>query len=415
MPAPTRGPTPLPTALPSGRPSPAPTPVPEPVPSAAPTFPPTFHPTAVCGEDVLDAWALATSFEDGWGEWSGGETYDSSDGWSCDGFDRCWSRARESNADGDATGATAPSDGSWWAFVESSNDGWQSADPDDSHPSKRFILRSPPFPASLGDGSGLLWPPSCELALAFDYAMYGADVGELSLVATGCFDDDAADCSDCFDATACALTCGACGDADAETTLWSASGDQGDAWFSTLVEVPTGTATLEFVAVTGAGALSDFALDFVRLAPSPSPAPTATAYPTAGPSPTPTPAPSAAPTAPPSAAPTPLPEPAPSPAPSFNPSPVPSLRPSPAPSASPSSAPSAAPKPAPSPSPTFAPTPAPTMVLEPTPAPSATPSRMPTSSPGSGGGSGGGPGAGFAVGIALGVIGFLACCGAEKR
>ena len=209
------------------------------MPSAAPTFPPTFHPTAVCGEDVLDAWALATSFEDGWGEWSGGETYDSSDGWSCDGFDRCWSRARESNADGDATGATAPSDGSWWAFVESSNDGWQSADPDDSHPSKRFILRSPPFPASLGDGSGLLWPPSCELALAFDYAMYGADVGELSLVATGCFDDDAADCSDCFDATACALTCGACGDADAETTLWSASGDQGDAWFSTLVEVPT--------------------------------------------------------------------------------------------------------------------------------------------------------------------------------
>ncbi|KAH8072195.1 hypothetical protein JL720_11237 [Aureococcus anophagefferens] len=206
------------------------------VPSAAPTLPPTFHPTAVCGEDVLDAWALATSFEDGWGEWSGGETYDSSDGWSCDGFDRCWSRARESNADGDATGATAPSDGSWWAFVESSNDGWQSADPDDSHPSKRFILRSPPFPASLGDGSGLLWPPSCELALAFDYAMYGADVGELSLVATGCFDDDAADCSDCFDAAACALTCGACGDADAETTLWSASGDQGDAWFSTLVE-----------------------------------------------------------------------------------------------------------------------------------------------------------------------------------
>ena len=123
--------------------------------------------------------------------------YDESTDWVCEGYDRCWSRARESNADGEPTGESDAADGSFWAFVESSNDGYRSAVPNDSNPGRTFTLSSPAFPESLGDGRGLLWPPSCDLALAFDYSMYGAEMGTLKLVASGCFDDDGEACAVC--------------------------------------------------------------------------------------------------------------------------------------------------------------------------------------------------------------------------
>ena len=110
-----------------------------------PVAAPSPSPTAVCGSDVLDAWGVATSFEDGWGEWAGGEEYSNSKGWHCDGGELCWSRARSSNADGSATGVTAASDGTWWAFVESSNDAWQSRPEGEGFPGKTFRLASPPY------------------------------------------------------------------------------------------------------------------------------------------------------------------------------------------------------------------------------------------------------------------------------
>ena len=128
--------------------------------------------------EVVRIWYLPA----GWGDWTGGENYDNViEDYVCEGFPRCWSRTR-TNKSPAGTGAEDAAEGSFWAFVRADNDGFRSNPRDNSYPDMLYVLRSPPYP-----GGGWLWPPSCELALAFEYTLYGADLGTLELAATGCF------------------------------------------------------------------------------------------------------------------------------------------------------------------------------------------------------------------------------------
>lgn len=319
--------------------------------------------------------------------------FDSSEGWECEGVARCWSRTEDPAPLTDGTNADRAFSGKWWAYVESSNDGINSAEQDDSNPFKKFVLRSPNYPAvddlatvdavhSSGGGarSGYLWPRACDLALAFQYLMYGSDMGNLSLMARGCFDANETICSDVENCDAdlalvCPLACDRCGaGVDTELALWVAEGDQGPDWLLAVVEVPTGTQRLEFVVVTGTGDRSDVAIDYVRLAPSPTAAPTSSALPT--------PLPSSRPTEEPSRSPSSSPTPVPRPRPTLDPTPRPTMAPSPQPSRPPTPGPSPSPTRSPSPSPTISPTPWPSSN------PTSPPSSSPSASPGGSGGSG---------------------------
>ena len=161
-----------------------------------------------------------------------------------------WSRSDTSKADGAATGALESSEGpdQPWAFVRCDNSGTFRSNQmaDNAYPSKVFRLDSPTYPSSLGDW---LWPPSCEVALGFAYMMYGADLGTLQVTVTGCWTYD---CVDENDYT--------------EVELWSVSGNNPlREWEEAVVHLPPGTSYVSFVATTGSGALSDFALDSIRM------------------------------------------------------------------------------------------------------------------------------------------------------
>ena len=135
-----------------------------------------------------------------------------------------------------------------WAFVRCDNSGTFRSNQmaDNAYPSKVFRLDSPAYPSSLGDW---LWPPSCEVALGFAYMMYGADLGTLQVTVTGCWTYD---CVDENDYT--------------EVELWSVSGNNPlREWEEAVVHLPPGTSYVSFVATTGSGALSDFALDSIRM------------------------------------------------------------------------------------------------------------------------------------------------------
>lgn len=369
------------TSSPSFRPTSASTMNPT---TARPSLAPSSVPTVFCGETV-DLWNLATSFEEGFGQWRGGEEFGVSTGWRCDSeFDRCWSRTNERDTLTAGTNAQIAADGDWWAYVESSNTGENSARPDDSNPFKKFVLRSPDYPELedvilngddaahySGARSGFLWPPACDLALAFEYTMYGATLGNLSLVAHGCFDSDESLCAtaredecDASLAGLCPLACDACDAGALESrSLWSLEGEQGSDWAFGVAIVPTGTKRLEFVVFTGTGETSDVALDNVRLAPPPSASPTSSMEPTVHPT--------SAPSLPPTRNPTPSPSSEPSLPPTTEmPTPLPTTRPNPGPTSNPSFSPS-----------TETPTSAPTTFV---------PSLVPTLASGSSGGGGGG-------------------------
>merc|ERR1719421_2271160 len=273
---PTAAPTELPTNVPTGMPTPKPT-------TAVPT---TAAPTLYCRVADLEAqWPLAVSFEvsdggEGWGDWKGGEFYDivEDDFVCCDNSGTFRSNQMADNA----------------------------------YPSKVFRLDSPTYPSSLGDW---LWPPSCEVALGFAYMMYGADLGTLQVTVTGCWTYD---CVDETDYT--------------EVELWSVSGNNpARVWEEAVVHLPPGTSYVSFVARTGSGALSDFALDSIRMFDFlPTAAPTVTPKPSSQPTEFPSVPPTFAPTTfiPPSPAPS-------TAAPSVSPRPSP--EPSPRPTAAPTS------------------------------------------------------------------------------
>ena len=166
--------------------------------------------------------------------------------------ERRWSRARGPTSRGPSCGATTTG-------TFRSN---QLAD--NAYPSKVF-------PARLADvpffESGL-WPPSCEVALGFAYMMYGADLGTLQVTVTGCWTYDCADENDYT-----------------EVELWSVSGNNpARIWEEAVVHLPPGTSYVSFVATTGSGALSDFALDSIRMFDfHPASAPTVTPHPSRSP------------------------------------------------------------------------------------------------------------------------------------
>merc|ERR1719311_356759 len=304
---PTAAPSEVPTNVPTGMPTPRPT-------TAVPT---TAAPTLYCRVADLEAqWPLAVSFEvsdggEGWGDWKGGEFYDIvEDDFVClGGFERCWSRSDTSKADGLETGALESSEGpdQPWAFVRCDNSGTFRSNQlaDNAYPSKVFRLDSPTYPSSLGDW---LWPPSCEVALGFAYMMYGADLGTLQVTVTGCWTYD---CVDENDYT--------------EVELWSVSGNNPlREWEEAVVHLPPGTSYVSFVATTGSGALSDFALDSIRMFDfHPTSAPTVTPHPSRSPT--------EFPSGPPTWAPTTFIPPSPAPSVSPRPSPEPSPRPTAAP------------------------------------------------------------------------------------
>jgi len=275
---------------------------------------PNPAPTQYCGGDVLNEWQLAVRFEvedggEGWGAWTGGEEFDvDAADYVCNGgFPRCWSRTKESKAEGEPTGAleSATSSDDAWAFVRCDNSGtWRSnQQADNAYPDKVYRLDSPPWPSTLG--GSWLWPPSCEIALGFAYMMYGADLGTLQVTVTGCFQVDYA-CASSSDYT--------------EVELWSVTGNNPDrVWQEAVVHLPPGTVTVAFVAITGSGQLSDFALDTVEpFNFHPTAAPTVTPLPSHNPTERPTGLPTFGPT-------TFIP---PSPAPSVPPTSVPTQRPS---------------------------------------------------------------------------------------
>ena len=183
--------------------------------------------------------------------------------------------------------------------------------------------------------------------VSFQYSMYGAAMGT-------------------------ALLQGSADGGSTYTTLWSNSGNQGDAWYAADVSMSgkySQLQLLKFVYTSGSNYLGDFALDYVVVRYA-----AATPDPTAVPIPAPTAVPIPAPTAVPIPAPTKLPIPAPTklpiPAPTKLPIPAPTQVPIPAPTEVPIPAPTAVPIPAP----TAVPIPAPTAV--PTPAPSMLPTRL---------------------------------------
>lgn len=197
--------------------------------------------------------------------------------------------------------------------------------------------------------------------------MYGAELGNFSLIAYGCF--NMSEIMPCETTTS--------------LMLWTAEGEVGEDWEFAAVPVPTGTKRLEFVVITGIGELSDVALDNIHLATLPTAAPSSSAIPTSLPSREPT----------------------------FQPTPLPSVRPTKVPTALPSQGPTNAPStanpsPIPVPLPTLCPSRAPSSL--PTLLPTSVPSPLPTAQPQSQSGSGNG-GTSHLVIVAI-ALSIGACC-----
>merc|ERR1719265_1666067 len=87
---------------------------------------------------------------------------------------------------------------------------------------QRFTLESPIL--SLSQPSGL----------SFRYHMYGSDMGNLSLKN------------------------------QAESVMWTMSGNQGSAWHEAMVAIPQNTTKLKLVGETGSNAASDIAIDRIQ-------------------------------------------------------------------------------------------------------------------------------------------------------
>jgi V8-like Glu-specific endopeptidase len=125
------------------------------------------------------------------------------------------------------TGPTASSDGSYYLYMEASNP---------NNPSKKAILTSPCF-----DLTGISNPE-----LIFDYHLFGANVGDLDVeISTN---------------------------GGAWASIWTKSGDQGDSWTTTIVNLATYTNVaslrLRFNGVIGSNWESDIAIDAVSIVSS---------------------------------------------------------------------------------------------------------------------------------------------------
>jgi len=136
------------------------------------------------------------------------------------GDDLNWLRRTNSTSSSN-TGPSGPSNGSHYTYIESSSNGV-------GYPNKVAYLESPCFKIT-----------SAGLNISFDYHMYGANMGMLSLEYTT---DDVN-----------------------WIRLWSANGDQGNIWKNQILtfsqQLNNRTVRLRFKAVTGSSYRSDFAVD----------------------------------------------------------------------------------------------------------------------------------------------------------
>ncbi|HHG85224.1 MAG TPA: T9SS type A sorting domain-containing protein, partial [Bacteroidetes bacterium] len=122
------------------------------------------------------------------------------------------------------TGPTSASEGSFYVYVESSSP---------NYPSKRTILTSPCFAL-----------PSAAATLTFQYHMWGAAMGSLNLELST-------------------------DNGSTWASVWSRSGDQGNAWASASVSLASyagSTITLRFNGLTGSNYTGDMSVDDIGIA-----------------------------------------------------------------------------------------------------------------------------------------------------
>lgn len=164
-----------------------------------------------CGATV-SSFPYNQGFESGWGDWTD-ETGDDFD----------WSR-RSGGTPSSNTGPASANEGSWYVYTESSSPNYSN---------KQAILMSPCF-----DLSGVSSP-----SFNFDYHMYGAAaMGSLTLEVST--------------------------DGTNWSSLWSRSGNQGNAWTTENVDLSAysgSTVQLRFNGVTGTTWQGDMAIDNVSL------------------------------------------------------------------------------------------------------------------------------------------------------
>lgn len=138
-----------------------------------------------------------------------------------------WIRSRFASPTG-STGPTAPNEGALYSFVESSNVGGQGTSP------RSAILGSPCF----------VIPSNHTAQMTFDYHMYGANMGTLSVQASS-------------------------NNGASWSTLWSLTGNQGNAWVNNVVvdlsSYSGSTVKLRLNALLGNGQLSDVAVDDIQI------------------------------------------------------------------------------------------------------------------------------------------------------
>lgn len=161
---------------------------------------------------VVSSFPYTESFESSFGSWE-----QSTD----DDFD--WTR-KSGSTSSTSTGPTSASDGSFYAYVESSSP---------NYPAKTTIMNSPCFNLSGQSGT----------SLSFSYHMYGASMGTLDLQVSS-------------------------NGGGTWTSVWSLSGDQGNQWYTANVNLDAyagSTLQLRYVGTTSTSYRSDMAVDDISL------------------------------------------------------------------------------------------------------------------------------------------------------
>jgi hypothetical protein len=165
---------------------------------------------------TITSFPYSESFESNLGDWEQSTNDD---------FD--WTR-KSGSTSSNATGPTSASDGSFYAYIESSAP---------NYPAKTTILNSPCF-----DLSG-----QSDMLLSFAYHMYGTSMGTLDLQVS---------------------TDGG----NSWTSEWNLSGDQGNQWSTVSVDLGAysgSTISLRYVGTTSTSYRSDMAVDDIALVENP--------------------------------------------------------------------------------------------------------------------------------------------------
>lgn len=172
----------------------------------------TLDPVSGCVGGIA-SFPYSEGFESGLGAWTQ-DAFDDID-WTVD----------ASGTPSNNTGPSAATEGTNYLYVESSGNGT-------GFPNKTAIINSPCFDLS-GESS---------ITFSFSYHMYGATMGSLSLEAST--------------------------DGNTWTSLWSLSGNQGNAWSTTSIDLAAyvgGSVQLRFVGITSSSYTSDMTIDKINL------------------------------------------------------------------------------------------------------------------------------------------------------